>query len=758
MSEYKTSAEIGEMTPEQRMAYLLEQWSMSRPTIIGVIKRREDGGWWIEEVRDASGNRLVFPIADRDLSCRAVLIVRSSSRIDRGSFPLKEGQIASATIQLAPTDIQEKRQNPLLINARFDTVRALPRIPSEIARRLEDGSIDIDETFFRAYVSLNEPHLVMRFREEEKRVADLEDVARELQASIAEVATQTDATKNELSVLVQQVDEATAERDRILAEIEADCEDERRAAEAALVTEKAALADDLALATELQTVELERLRAELDAARLAQAEEELRLMNQNERLREYVRERADRLLALEFISQEQYAELRGTDRSGRDERTADWPTLADLDGGYAGVVSHMQRYLYGKNCVYPQVLLRTFHALMLTGDFVILAGLSGSGKTMLVKSFAEATGNVTHIIPVKPNWTSAEDLTGYYNPLQRSYLTTPFLAAIIAAQRDPERLHIICLDEMNLARVEYYFADFLSALEERSKEPTIDLYSDDEAGHVRTEFKLFVDILLEAGAGKNMQGLGDFLKHREIAQMLKERLGIEDGESMLQMHARLRRMIAGVLTVPSQLRIPWNVRFVGTVNMDATTHYLSPKVLDRAHVIQFQSPLNYWKLVADEVKSDGCPQTGVRIPATEFPRNVYPPFDPDGSDEVSRVLRGWSQDYFNPLGIDVGMRLIRQASAYREQWLRLISREQSQDKLDSFVLNHLLRQKLLPRFSFDSKQRARGGKETIAEVVERFYKDVAERLPEGGLFRARAELESLIERAQANDGIFNYWS
>ena len=87
-----------------------------------------------------------------------------------------------------------------------------------------------------------------------------------------------------------------------------------------------------------------------------------------------------------------------------------------------------------------------------------------------------------------------------------------------------------------------------------------------------------------------------FLEKEEILTQLKQRLGIEDGESILSHHARLRRMINGILSVPPVLTIPSNIRIIGAINIDDTTHYLSPKVLDRAHVLQFQSPLNYWQV------------------------------------------------------------------------------------------------------------------------------------------------------------------
>lgn len=402
--------------------------------------------------------------------------------------------------------------------------------------------------------------------------------------------------------------------------------------------------------------------------------------------------------------------------------------------------------------------MANFYVLLRTGDLIILSGLSGSGKTNLVKSFARATGNVAHVIPVKPNWTSAEDLTGYYNPLQRAYLSIPFLDALIAARRDPGRLRIICLDEMNLARVEYYFADFLSGLEERIGEPTIDLYSDEEAGHVLVEFRLFVETLMQVTQGRSPMSLGELLKDEALVRQLQERLGIDDGKSIIQLHARLRRMVAGVLNVPSSLKIPVNLRFVGAINMDDTTHYLSPKVLDRAHVLQFGSPLGHWSLVDEEVKGGGIPEVGIRIPADDFPRGDYPRFDPRAKDEIVQSLSAWSKGFLAPIGIEIGIRALRQSMLYRDR-LREVTGD---DAVDRMALNNLLRQKLLPRFSFDGSQRPRGSDAAdCATVVEAFRSEIGEQnAAYKGIFSAGKELDELIARARAkaNHNIFNYWA
>ena len=132
----------------------------------------------------------------------------------------------------------------------------------------------------------------------------------------------------------------------------------------------------------------------------------------------------------------------------------------------------------------------TILSLMNRG-FVILTGISGTGKTWLTELYAEAIGAEYLIVPVAPNWTSNEDLLGFFNPLDNQYKHTSFSRFIMEAQKEyekaieenrtPRPYHIV-LDEMNLARVEYYFAKFLSLMEVRSrqKEAAIEIPPDDK--------------------------------------------------------------------------------------------------------------------------------------------------------------------------------------------------------------------------------------------------------------------------------------
>jgi len=746
--EYKTIEQINELSDKQRLMYLMQQWSLKSPEIVGKLTLQ--GSFWkLIEVTDTHGTRLEYPLFDlsrvKPLDQAGVFI---GSEIQQG---VEEGQYVTAKFRLSNSKERDKQGNPLLVDIGRNTLKVLQRIPPEYVYKRVDGSIDLDESLYQNYVEQKQFALGQEHREIEEVIEKLQNQAVELKTRNAETDKDVASKHQESLELAEQLTSAKIERDNILTEME----NKRQLLDEEIEKRTADLESNFDLQKELYGQELSQLRETIDDMRSRYNIEDRKLRSQTDELRDYVRSKAERLVQLEFITQTQMDALFPGNRTQRDE-TMNWPIIDKMPGARSEAITHIQHYLYGKNIVYPRALLENFFALICTGDLIILSGLSGSGKTNLVKSFADATGNVAHIIAVKPNWTSSEDLTGYYNPLQRSYLTTPFLDAVIAAKRDPDHLHIICLDEMNLARVEYYFADFLSALEERAKTPTIPLYSDEEAGNVLSEFRLFVETLTNVAQGLKLDSLGDFLKAEDVMRQLKKMLGIENGESMLQLHARLRRMVGGVLSVPSRLKIPSNVRFVGAVNMDDTTHFLSPKVLDRAHVLQFESPLNYWSLVANEVKGYDLPKTGICIPTEEFPKRVdYPSFDPDSKDELVEIISEWAKLYLTPIGIEIGVRTIRQSILYRNQ----LSEVTSADSVDQIALNNLLRQKLLPRFSFDGTKKPRGRTENdCTAVLEAFYREITGKLPDLEMFSAKTELADLIDRAKANHNIFNYWT
>lgn len=209
-------------------------------------------------------------------------------------------------------------------------------------------------------------------------------------------------------------------------------------------------------------------------------------------------------------------------------------------------------------------LTKVYLPAMRTKPFLLLAGISGTGKSRIVKQMAfescpdipalrsdkTAPGNY-ELIEVKPNWHDSSELLGYESEIGGPhYVVTPFVRFLVKAMRYPNVPFFVCMDEMNLAPVEQYFAEFLSVLESRK------LLSD---GTITSEPLIKADI---------------FSKY---ADQLHRDLDITDTETYKAVYDRLKN---------DGLRLPSNLIVVGTVNMDETTHQFSRKVIDRAMTIE----------------------------------------------------------------------------------------------------------------------------------------------------------------------------
>jgi MoxR-like ATPase len=199
-------------------------------------------------------------------------------------------------------------------------------------------------------------------------------------------------------------------------------------------------------------------------------------------------------------------------------------------------LEHIETYIEQKGFYFNKGEITNFYLSLKTKPFVILAGISGTGKTQLPRLFAEAIGmskDQVIQIPVRPDWTDASDLIGYTS-LQGNFISKPLTEAIIKAKEDISKPHFFILDEMNLARVEHYFADFLSIIETRFRTKT---------NEVKTDFLLLKNQLKDA----NNAFLYD------------------------------------------DIYWPENLYLIGTVNMDETTYPFSRKVLDRANSIEMNT-------------------------------------------------------------------------------------------------------------------------------------------------------------------------
>ena len=143
------------------------------------------------------------------------------------------------------------------------------------------------------------------------------------------------------------------------------------------------------------------------------------------------------------------------------------------------LLEHIQSYIRAHGYYFDNETLYNYHICLKVRPFIILAGLSGTGKSKLSQLYAEALGHKQHYLrlPVRPNWNDDRYLLGHLNTITGEYFTEPAVEFLMEANEDEDNLYFFCLDEMNLAHVEYYFSQFLSAMEgEQAEERQIRLY------------------------------------------------------------------------------------------------------------------------------------------------------------------------------------------------------------------------------------------------------------------------------------------
>lgn len=129
-------------------------------------------------------------------------------------------------------------------------------------------------------------------------------------------------------------------------------------------------------------------------------------------------------------------------------------------------MGRINTFIRGKGFTYDCGMIENFWLSLKSKPFVILAGISGTGKTRLVKLFSDAIGAEFRMVPVRPDWTDSSALLGRSTP-NGDFIPGQVLRIIVEAKDDPEKPYILLLDEMNLARVEYYLSEFLSVMETR---------------------------------------------------------------------------------------------------------------------------------------------------------------------------------------------------------------------------------------------------------------------------------------------------
>src|SRR5699024_8110984 len=173
---------------------------------------------------------------------------------------------------------------------------------------------------------------------------------------------------------------------------------------------------------------------------------------------------------------------------------------------------------------YTKDLLFNYYISLITKPFIILTGISGSGKSKIAELFAEIVNDTTlksyELIPVKPNWRDNKGLFGYHNLIDNSYYITPMIRLFLRALHKPTSPFFLILDEMNIAKTEHYFADYLSLIESRRVEKFMDDISTDELDleeifSYATDTSLSEAIILSALDINNLNEMLEIKDYRE---------------------------------------------------------------------------------------------------------------------------------------------------------------------------------------------------------------------------------------------------
>lgn len=451
--------------------------------------------------------------------------------------------------------LKEQLENLRLEYATLDSQRqeieAVKKEAAEVAEayaKAEDQRLELENLTHR------HQQLTDRCGRLEQRITELETEYQEkrtgLEAGLAEL-------RHEEAELADRIDELRTALQGLKAQQAAQADIEREVA--ALTAHKGEMEQAIAA----MEGDYEKARAVAD--RLAELrEEERRARESFETLSQSAARLEARIAQLESERERRAGETGGTGGSPEvdaQELLADLrqvpqclsspSLLAQTPMSEEEALGNLNKRLEERGLTYPRRIQRAFHTALKINDhaqMTVLAGVSGTGKSLLPRSYAEALG--IHFLPiaVEPRWDSPQDLLGFYNYVEKKYRATDLARAL--ARLDPydtaqigaghsDRMLMVLLDEMNLARVEYYFSEFLSRLEARPK------YGDETEKPNRRFSEIQIDI----------RGLP------------------ED-----QMPA----------IFPGH-----NVLFTGTMNDDESTQALSDKVMDRGNIMQFPAPRKF---------------------------------------------------------------------------------------------------------------------------------------------------------------------
>jgi len=550
------------------------------------------------------------------------------------------------------------------IIGQIDNKRAvLSDLESELAKRREalvhlaDIQSDVDATA-RRLDELNAEWVQLDDRRKEVRVVreEMEENLAEkasLDAELATVRADLDAVQDRLASaerLFSQIDVMTKEHAELESKI-AKLRDEAVALEEAekrlqsltsqslqcerelaqLDGQTAAARAELDLTREQQAAEratIVEVTAELtqQSAALAASRESQRALHQeNQRLED----RRSQLQAQIAHLEEQAGETSAPTSDAIEEKLKELKTLPPVldhmktwreraGENESEAIKRVRERLVQNGLEYHPRVIDAFHTSMKvneTAQMAVLAGISGTGKSQLPRQYALGMGIGFLQVPVQPRWDSPQDLMGFYNYIEKRFRPTDMARALYQLDRfnnpNPEfedRMLMILLDEMNLARVEYYFSDFLSRLESR---PSADRVAEIA---LRKDAEIELEIPMPKGTASP-------------------------------------RVFPG-----------YNLLFAGTMNEDESTQSLSDKVVDRANVLRFAAP----KSIKTKAGA-GKPQEPEALSAKRWRSWVKPASSVEGDAVVASSLEKMvdlMSRFKRPFGHRLGRAIVAYAANY----------------------------------------------------------------------------------------------
>lgn len=365
--------------------------------------------------------------------------------------------------------------------------------------------------------------------------------------------------------------------------------------------------------------------------------------------------------------------------------------------------------------------------------FILLAGISGTGKSRIVRELARACydegseGYRTHkpanfeMIQVRPNWHDSTELLGYVSRINGDkYIAGDFLKFIVKAWENPDMPHFLCLDEMNLAPVEQYFAEYLSVIESRKLDDNGDIITDPILK--KAEEQWYVELIHQITT-----------QEKTSSQFLKKGISI-----------------------------PQNLVVMGTVNMDETTFSFSRKVLDRAMSVEMNEVDLYGGLegTASTIgKLDAAALTGTAVEG----KDVYTA-NKEVCDKVLQYLETINEK-LECTPFKVAYRTRNEFLLYVVNNLPYTGEGRTQEEMIATALDEITSMKILSRIEGDESKIAAGFLSGLKNVIKEKLNDLSGKEyvenktsgKEGNVLSVSLKKLAEMEKKLQDTGYTSYW-